>query len=85
MKRGRPSLRRKTSELILKQLETAQTPLTISAISRMVSSEFGSVVSWNTIRKYIRELQEVGKVEAMALPHSKVEGKNGLTVYILKK
>ena len=85
MKRGRPSLRKNVSELIIKQLGSAQTPMTISALSRTVSKEFGSVISWNTVRKYIRELQEVGKIEAIALPHSKEEGKSGLTVYILKK
>ena len=85
MKRGRPSIRGKITQNILKQLEASSTPLTISALARVASEEFGSTVSWNTIQKYLRELIETNRVQAIALPHSKQEGKDGLTVYVLKK
>jgi len=85
MKRGRPSKRREISPLIIETLEKAKIPLTISSLSRLVSKEVGSTISWNTVQKYLRELTETNHVQAIALPHSKKEGKEGLTVYILKK
>jgi len=45
----------------------------------------GRNVSWNTVQKYLQELVELGKVEAIPTPHSKKEGKEGLTVYMLKR
>jgi hypothetical protein len=85
MKSGRPSARRKITPLILKYLEQSKVPLTISALAKVVSKEAGSVVSWNTIQKYLKELIEANKIDAIPLPHSKQEGKNGLVVYSLKK
>jgi hypothetical protein len=42
-------------------------------------------VSWNTVQKYLHELIEANQVQAITLPHSKEDGKEGLTVYTLKK
>jgi hypothetical protein len=85
MKRGRPNIRRKISPLILRRLEDSNIPLTISSLARLISKDVGSQISWNTIQKYLKELIETNKVQAIPLPHSKQEGKDGLTVYILKK
>jgi hypothetical protein len=85
MKRGRPNIRRKISPLILKRLEDSKMPLTISSLARLVSKDSGTQISWNTIQKYLKELIETNKVQAIPLPHSKKEGKDGLTVYVLKR
>jgi len=85
MKRGRPSKRGHIQQAILTTLEKSNTPLTISAVARIISEEIGSQISWNTIQKYIRELTEANKIQPMALPHSKKSGETGLTVYTLKR
>jgi predicted transcriptional regulator len=38
-------------------------PLNVEAIRRMVSTKLGKEVSWNTVKKYLEELAEEGKVE----------------------
>ncbi|MEM5794341.1 MAG: hypothetical protein QXS48_01135 [Candidatus Aenigmatarchaeota archaeon] len=85
MKRGRPSKRFEVQNLIIEVLREINTPISINAIRNMVSKRIGKEVSWNTISKYLEELVEVGKVESIPTPHSKKEGKKGLTVYILKR
>lgn len=85
MKRGRPNSRFEIQKSIIKTLETFSTPLTVSALAKTISGEHGKKISWNTIQKYLEELVELDKVQPFALPHSKIEGKNGLTVYQLKK
>jgi hypothetical protein len=45
--------------------------------------KLGRKVSWNTTHKYVQELVEVGKIRRIPLPHSKLEGRTGLTVYEL--
>lgn len=57
----------------------------MSAMARIISDKLGKTVSWNTVQKYLQELVETNKVQAMALPHSKEAGKTGLTVYTLKR
>jgi len=85
MKRGRPSARNIVQTNILDILSSTQIPLTISSLAKMVSPKVGRTVSWNTIHKYLDELVQLGKVQPMPLPHSKIEGKDGLTVYVIKK
>ncbi|MDI6798445.1 MAG: hypothetical protein QMD12_00365 [Candidatus Aenigmarchaeota archaeon] len=85
MKRGRPSERGAIQTSILEVLSSTQIPLTISSLAKMISQKVGRTVSWNTVRKYLDELVQIGKVQPLRLPHSKIEGKNGLTVYQLKK
>jgi len=85
MKRGRPNIRARVQTLILDNLSSSQTPLTISTITRFISKNLERKISWNTTQKYLQELVEANKVQAIQLPHSKVEKKIGLTVYILKK
>lgn len=85
MKRGRPNIRQIIQSSLMTILSTSQTPLTISSLTRFVSKEINKNVSWNTVQKYLQELVEVDKVKPIMLPHSKLENKNGLTVYILKK
>lgn len=85
MKRGRPGIRNIIQSNIIEVLSISQTPITISALAKIVSPRVGRTVSWNTIQKYLNELIETNKVQPLPLPHSKKEGKQGLTVYILKK
>ncbi len=84
MKRGRPRLRNVIKPLILEIL-TDNTARSINSIKKEISKKLHKRVSWNTIQKYLQELIEGGKVEAISTPHSKKEGKEGLTVYMLKK
>ena len=85
MKRGRPSVRSLIQTNILEVLSSSQIPLTVSSLAKMISTKVGRVVSWNTVQKYLDELVQLGKIQPMPLPHSKIEGKTGLTVYQLKK
>lgn len=85
MKRGRPSIRGVVQTNLMDVLQASQTPLTVSAITRMVAKGVNRQVSWNTVQKYLSELIELEKVQAIILPHSKLEDKTGLTVYILKR
>lgn len=85
MKRGRPKLRNQIKNLIIDALKSTGSPMTINTITANISGQMKRNVSWNTVRKYVQELVEVNKVYATALPHSKMEGKKGLTVYMIKK
>jgi len=85
MKRGRPSKRTVIQTNIMQIFEQKQVPMTISALTKYASQSIGQTLSWNTVQKYVRELVELNKVQAIPLPHSKEENKEGLTVYALKK
>jgi len=85
MKRGRPSLRINMHETLTQLLSQSQIPLTISVLAKQSSQLLNRRISWNTAQKYIQELVEMNKIQPMPLPHSKIEGKTGLTVYQLKK
>lgn len=85
MKRGRPSVRGEVKTTIMNILEGSKTPLTTSSIRRTCSGRLGRELSWNTVFKYTRELVESRKLDSIKLPHSKEEGKDGLTVYMIKK
>lgn len=85
MKRGRPAIRDTVQNNLMSVLSSSQTPLTVSSLTRFVSKVINRNVSWNTVQKYIDELIAVDKIQAIPLPHSKIEDKEGLTVYVLKK
>ncbi len=85
MKRGRKPLRSKIIPLIIEALENTEVPLNINSIKSYVNSKIGRNLSWNTVMKYVQELIELGKIEAIALPHSKDPKKFGLTLYRLKR
>jgi len=85
MRRGRPIIRSEVQTLILEVLSQYKVPLSINAISQKIFEMTGKRISWNTIRKYLNELVELGKVTFIILPHSKKEGKEGLKVYTLKE
>ncbi len=85
MKRGRPSIRRVVQKQILEILMSFDTPITISTLSKEISKKTTHDISWNTVYKYIQELIEVGKIQPLPLPHSKLANRDGLTVYTLKK
>jgi broad specificity polyphosphatase/5'/3'-nucleotidase SurE len=70
---------------LINVLESSQTPMTISSLTRFISEEAKRTVSWNTVQKYVDELIKVDRVQAINLPHSKEENKTGLTVYTIKK
>jgi len=84
IKRGRPSARSTIQNQIIQCLSEIDTPISIEALRKKISKNFGKGPSWNTVQKYLQELVEIGKVEALSTPHSKKEGE-GLTVYILKR
>ena len=84
MKRGRPHIRDIIQTSIIETLSSSSTPLTVSALAKIVSAKLNKTVSWNTVEKYLIELAGADKVRPIPLPHSKIEGKIGLTVYQLK-
>ena len=77
-------MRELISPLILEILSD-NLPRSINSINDEVSKRLDRKVSWNTVQKYLQELIETNKVAALATPHSKIEGKEGVTVYTLKK
>lgn len=85
MKKGRPSLRQVVKENILQTLEETNLPLNIHSLTKKISEKIGRNLSWNTTRKYLQELVEVDKVEALRVMHSKKKEGFGLTLYKLKK
>ena len=85
MKRGRPSIRIEIQKEIMNVLAFSNVPMTISSIAKLISKKLNRRVSWNTVEKYIKELVTMDRVSPITLPHSKKEGKDGLTVYVLKK
>ena len=85
MKRGRPSVRTIVIDALLQIFRDSQVPMTISLLTRLASEKTSRTLSWNTVQKYLVELAATDKVQTIVLPHSKEEGKKGLTVYILKR
>lgn len=85
MKRGRPSVRGEVRSGLLKILTSSEVPLTVSSLTSHISKDTGKKLSWNTVQKYLQELVESNKVQPISFSHSKIKGKEGLTVYILKK
>jgi len=85
MKRGRPSIRIIVHEALLSILNESHVPMTISLLARLASQRTGRTLSWNTVQKYLTELAAADKIQTITLPHSKEEGKKGLTVYTLKR
>ena len=85
MKRGRRSKRNDVYETALQILSESRVHMNITAISNTIYQKTGKQFSWNTIQKYIDELVKADKVQAIRLPPSKDDKKEGLTVYSLKK
>lgn len=85
MKRGRPNVRETIQSNLMSALVGSQTPMTTSTLTRVISKEVNKQVSWNTVQKYLDEMVQTEKVQAIELPHSKIEDRTGLTVYVLKK
>jgi hypothetical protein len=85
MKRGRRSMRQEVYSRVIGTLEQTNAPITIFFISKAISAEMGKKISWNTIQKYVQELVESGRIQAIQLPPSKQSVKSGLIVYALKK
>lgn len=85
MKRGRPSIRYKIQQEIILLLTRFDTPIAISSLRKEISKSVAREISWNTVKKYVQELVESGKVQAIQLSHSKIENKPGLVLYSLKK
>ena len=85
MKRGRPNIRKIIHSNLLEVLGNSQTPLTTSTLTKYVSKEVNRTISWNTVQKYVNELIEQEKIQSVTLPHSKIDDRNGLTMYSIKK
>lgn len=84
-KRGRPNIRNKIQTSIIDVLSSDNRPMTISLMRKKISMLIENQVSWNTIEKYLNELVKLDKIQKITLEHSKIEGKDGLTVYTIKK
>jgi hypothetical protein len=85
MKRGRPNSRNTIKPLIVNIITNSRVPLSVSAIKKSIDTEMKVPVSWNTIKKYLDELVQTDIIQPITLPHSKVEKKDGLTVYTIKR
>ncbi len=85
MKRGRPSKRFLIQSEIVSLLSSSNIPLTTAFITKALSKKLNQNINWNTVEKYVKELVNNDKIQPIELPHSKKEGKKGLTVYTLKK
>jgi predicted transcriptional regulator len=85
MKRGRPTKKFEVQKIILEILSELNLPVNINSIQKEIYKRTKNKISWNTIQKYLKELVKLEKIEAVTLPHSKKEGKTGLTVYVLKR
>jgi predicted transcriptional regulator len=85
MKRGRRSLREEVKSQILDVLSNTRLPLTTSSIKMLIFKKFNKNLSWNTVQKYLDELVENNSLSVIHLPHSKKDGKKGVSVYILKR
>lgn len=59
---GRRPYRQVFYSLLLSVL-SEEIPQNIEAIRRHVSIKVGKEISWNTVKKYIDELVEMGKIE----------------------
>jgi predicted transcriptional regulator len=59
---GRTPYRHFFTHLLLSVLDT-HIPSNVEAIKRLVSIKVGREVSWNTVKKYLEELVDEGKVE----------------------
>lgn len=85
MKRGRPSLRFIVHQALINILENSEAPMNVLSLTKEASKILGRSLSWNTVQKYLKELIELDKVEPITLAHSKIEGKEGLTVFKIKR
>ena len=85
IKRGRPNIRKMIHSNLLEILDSSETPLTTSSLTKIVSREVNRTISWNTVQKYVDELIEQEKINSVTLPHSKIDDRQGLTMYSIKK
>ena len=85
MKRGRPSVRNRIKPLIVETITNNRLPISVNNIKKSVEKELKKDISWNTIKKYLDELVKTDVVSPVILPHSKVEKKDGLIVYTIKR
>ena len=85
MKRGRPNVRNRIKPIIVETLTNSRVPVSVNTIKKEVDKGLKKETSWNTIKKYLDELVKTDVVQSVTLPHSKIEKKEGLTVYTLKR
>jgi predicted transcriptional regulator len=85
MKRGRPNKRSEIQTIVMDVLSSSSNPQTTSSLRKAASLRLGKEISWNTMKKYLRELVQVNRVQPIILPHCKDPTKEGLTLYTLKK
>lgn len=85
MRRGRPNLRNVVKPLIVEIIETSRVPRSANSLKKDIEANLKKEISWNTVKKYLDELVKTDVVQPTILPHSKIDKKNGLTVYALKR
>jgi hypothetical protein len=85
MKRGRPNVRSKIKPMIVEIISNNRVPTSVNTIKKGIEKSLGKEVSWNTVKKYLDELVKTDVIQPITLPHSKIEKKEGLTVYTIKR
>lgn len=85
MKRGRPTVRNKIKPMIVEIITNNRVPTSVNTIKKSIDKELKKAVSWNTIKKYLDELVKTDVIQPIFLSHSKVEKKEGMIVYTIKR
>lgn len=85
MKRGRPNIRNRIKPLIVEIIGSNRLPTSVNNLKKGIDKELKKEISWNTVKKYLDELVKTDVIQPIILPHSKVEKKEGLTVYTIKR
>jgi len=85
MKRGRPNIRNKIKPIIVEIISSNKLPTSVNNLKNGIEKELKKEISWNTVKKYLDELVKTDVIQPIILPHSKIEKKEGLTVYTIKR
>jgi hypothetical protein len=85
MRRGRPNVRNRIKPMIVEIITNNRVPTSVNTIKKNIERGLGKEVSWNTVKKYLDELVTADVIHPTTLPHSKIEKKDGLTVYSIKR
>jgi len=85
MKRGRPNIRNRIKPIIVEIISSNKLPTSVNNLKNGIEKELKKEISWNTVKKYLDELVKTDVIQPIILPHSKIEKKEGLTVYTIKR
>jgi len=85
MKRGRPNVRNRIKPLIVEIISSNRLPISVNNLKKGIENELKKEISWNTVKKYLDELVKIDVIQPIILPHSKVDKKEGMVVYTIKR